>query len=260
VVHYLVDFGKSLGANATLPRYDPDGHAARVDLVWTAKSLATLGLVRRPWEGTYESHIDGVGRIDVEHFVPNGFNPQQPYRPFEFVDRLDGFWAAKLVMRFSPDHIRAAVEQGRFDDPRAIDYLTSVLVGRQQKLARYWFRQVSPLDRFALEAEGDRRRLCFSDLMVEYNLDPERTANTLWSARAYDFEGRSLSWSASASRAADTAGTACIAGFPFGRSHREYTIVRIAAHRHGRKLPPVDVHMARDPNTQQMRVIGISRK
>jgi len=55
------------------------------------------------------------------------------------VQNADGFWAAKIVMRFSETQIRAAVEQGAYEDPRAIDYLTRTLLERQLATGRAWF-------------------------------------------------------------------------------------------------------------------------
>jgi len=65
----------------------------------------------------------------------------------------------KIVMRFSETQIRAAVEQGAYEDPRAIDYLTRTLLERQLATGRAWFSRVSPLDQFAID---DAARLSFA--------------------------------------------------------------------------------------------------
>ena len=40
---------------------------------------------------------------------------------------LDAYWEAKRVMAFRDEQIRAIVEEGQFQDPRVVDYITKVL-------------------------------------------------------------------------------------------------------------------------------------
>jgi hypothetical protein len=86
-----------------------------------------------------------------------------------------------------------------------------------------------------------------------------RTASSRWLSASYDFEGAPSGWSQAAALAADGRGTACVANFPLGSTHDGYTVVRIAAQRHGKSLPPVDVHLARDPASGKLRIIGVVR-
>jgi hypothetical protein len=48
----------------------------------------------------------------------------------------DAFWAARRVMAFSDDLIRALVKTGQFSDPRAEAYLGDVLIKRRDKIGR----------------------------------------------------------------------------------------------------------------------------
>lgn len=164
VFHYLVDFGNTLGLYA---RHRPDeGHTEkRLDLDHL-KSLASFGLWKRPWEGVRSPGIAGVGAFDVEHFDPGGFTPYAPFSAFLAADASDALWATKILLRLTPEHIRAALEAGQFEDPRAIDYLVGVLVGRQRKTARYWFDRIAPIDAPRFE----HGRLCVRDLAVAHDL------------------------------------------------------------------------------------------
>jgi hypothetical protein len=257
VIHYLVDFGKSMGANAMIPRFLPDGHLPRLDVVRSLAMLAGLGLVRQPWEGTEHPDIVGLGFFDHAHYEPAGFSPQQPYRPFRVADELDGFWGTKLVMRLTPELIRVAVEQGRYPDPRAVDYLTDTLVARQRRLGGYWFRRVNPLDRFRVTD----RRLCFSDLLLAHGLaTPAEQAMTGWWARAFDYAGRPLGWQRRAVATAGRPGWACLSGVRLAPDEQGYTIVQINTQRGGASLAPVEVHLARAPGTGHPRIIGIERR
>jgi hypothetical protein len=63
---------------------------------------------------------------------------------------LDGYWGAKRVMAFRNEQIRAILDEGRFQDPKVVDYMTKVLESRRDAIGRAWFKQVLPLKDFAL--------------------------------------------------------------------------------------------------------------
>lgn len=261
VEHYLIDFGKSLGTNALILQIPGDGHVYNLDLPHTLMSLATLGLWKRPYEGARLTDIPGLGLFDSEHFRPGGYKPTIPFAPFLRVDALDLFWAAKIIMRFTPAHLRAAVEQARYSDPRAVDYLVEMLVARQRTAARHAFDQVNPLDGFMVRRDGDAYALCFDDLLVRHGLVPAAGSTTRYRARSHGFDGAALGWEAGAmpGRGAGHQGSACVRGLVPGGSHDGYTIVRLDTVRAGRSLPPVEVHLAADPATGALRVIGVHR-
>jgi hypothetical protein len=170
------------------------------------------------------------------------------------VDRFDGFWGAKIVVRFTRDQIRAAVEQGRYSDPRAVEYLTTTLVQRQRKTARYWFDRVNPLDRFETRPGQRGLQLCFEDLAVRYAID---RSPTRYAARAFDHEGKPLPWTGQAAPADD--GRACFEAIGPAGSHDGYTVIEIQTARQGADLPPTLVHLANDQRSGQPRVIGLRR-
>jgi hypothetical protein len=256
VMHYLVDFGKSLGANSTMAKYYADGHAYMLDLVDVPLQLLTLGLYPRDWEGTRAPALEGIPQFDSAHFDPGGFVPHDPYTPFDQADDDDNFWAAKILIRLSPEHIRAAVEQAEYPDPRAAAYMTRMLIERQRKTARYYFERVAPLDRFVVRDHGAGFVLCFEDLALAYRLGAAPSA-TSYAAASFDGAGSLLAWRGSASGAAS--GTTCLPGITPGGGPDAYTIVRIALTR-GKGFPPVHVHLARDPASGAMRVIGLRRR
>lgn len=145
VMHYLLDFGKSLGAFGIAKFHPSDTYAHDFDYKYDTLSLLAMGLWKRPWEGHYEQPHPLVGRIDVEHYRPELFRPYRPYEPMFWFDAIDGWWAAKTLLRLTPEHIRAAVEQGKFSDPEATEILVEILVGRRRKAARWFLRDVNPI-------------------------------------------------------------------------------------------------------------------
>jgi len=257
VVHYLVDFGKSLGAMGKL-NYRPDaGHTYAVDFEYAFQSIPALGLWRRPWEGTARAPNPGLGVFDTEHFHPDRWKGVTSYSPFLARDEYDMFWAAKIIMRFSPAHIRAAVEQGRYPDPAAAAFVERALLGRQRKIGRCWLSRVNPLDQFSLsETRGDRA-LCFSDLLLAYGLQ-EAGERTHYEVATFDHHGRALGQERRAEP--DARGNGCIADFPIDTQDDGYTIVALTTYRGPRFFVPVEVHMARDRRTGKLGIIGIERR
>ena len=249
LVHHILDFGLALGVYGYDQIDAADGFAETLDYGVQAASLVTLGLWQRPWEGIEVPTIRGVGRFESAHFDPLGWHDRYPYAPFHHVQDADGFWAAKLVMRFTEAQIRAATEQGAYEDPRAVEYITRTLVERQRTTGRTWFARVSPLDHIAIDGDA---RVSFDDLALVYF--PE-TAATHYVAHAYDYDGREIAWQADVAGAAH----ASLPALPVPIAHDGYTIVELSAVRGGRVLPPVRIHIARDPQTHAPRVIGIRR-
>jgi hypothetical protein len=259
LVHYLVDFGNALGAQGFLARNRASEHAFAFDPGAMARSLFSLGLWRRRWEGReFPEHILGVGLFESQTFDPATWKLNTPnYRPVFSADRFDNFWGAKIMARFTPEHIRAAVEQGRYSDPRAVDYITRTLVERQRKAVRHWFDRVAPLDGFAIESADRVHRLCFADLALVHGVARGPSTATRYDFRAFDGEGRAFDWRQAAAGTDD--GRACATAIPIARGADGYTIVRIDTVRGGRRLPGVLVHVARDLRAGAPRVIGLRR-
>lgn len=255
VMHYLIDFGNALGVMGAGLKWQTVGHTYRFDWGMGLRSLFTLGLVKRTWDGLRLPGIRGIGMFDVEHYDPGAWRPNSFYWPFEDVDRFDGFWGAKLLMRFTREQLAAIVEEAQFSDPRASRYMVDTLVARQRATAGYWFDKVAPLDRFTVEREqGAKYRLCFVDLAIAYRL---RDAVTRYEIDAYDHGGVSTGFSRTITGRVD--GRTCVGGLVPAGSHDGYTIVRVRVYRGGAELPPVKIHVARAA-TGELAVIGLRRE
>ncbi len=249
VMHYNIDFGKMLGVFAEAGSQIFVGHAYAVDVGQVMASMFSLGIYKRPWEDRKSPEIPGVGIFESRGYDPGSWKPVTPsYLPLLYTDRFDAFWGAKIIMRFTEEQIREAVKQGQFSDPRAVDYLTKVLVERQRKTGRYWFERVNPLDGF--EIKGDE--LCFDDLMVRYGLD-RRTVS--YRAAGFDFDVRPTKRLAVRPGAG---GRVCVGGLEPTASQDGYLIVQIDTVRTNLSTPPVLVHLAKDERGA-LRVIGLRR-
>nr|MBA3457835.1 hypothetical protein [Deltaproteobacteria bacterium] len=246
VEHYLLDFGKALGAMARIDQRPESGYAYYGDEKFTFLKHLNAG-IEPPWErvGPFPQ-LRGLGFIESAHFDPASWIPLHRWLPFQLADRFDRFWGAKLVMSFTPEQIRAALAAARYSEPRTIEYLVRVLGERQRKIGQEFFREVAPLDRFHIR-EG---ALCFDDLWVRNRLGGAPATYTA-ELSASDTE-RESRWHQRAH--ADGTGLVCLGGVPAGASVVE---VRIA--RPGQNLPATRVHIgvARDGSP---RVIALDRR
>jgi hypothetical protein len=57
----------------------------------------------------------------------------------------DAFWAARRVMAFSDDLIRAVVRTGEYSDPAAEAYLVTVLIKRRDAIGRAYLPAINPI-------------------------------------------------------------------------------------------------------------------
>ncbi|HEY4239893.1 MAG TPA: hypothetical protein VGM88_08760 [Kofleriaceae bacterium] len=224
VVHYMIDFGKSMGAMGDIDYDWWRGHAWRVSFGEMFKGIFTLGIGGRSWEHRHApTDIRGVPRLfDVGSMSPDHWHPDLPgYVAFLDADDFDMFWGTKLVAKFTPEQIRGAVEAARFTDPRATEYLVETIVKRQDKLARFWFARVNPLDAFAIDAHG---ALCFDDLAIGRAY--AKPAETRYAIAAFDYDGRAVG-----EQRVTGASHACAASLPAATTHDGYTVYRVTTER-----------------------------
>jgi hypothetical protein len=254
VVHYLIDFGKALGVMNNSNNWKTVGYTYRIDLAASLATFLTLGTWDRPWDNIEQPPYKGIAVFEADHFDPSRWKPNSIYFPFEDVDKFDGFWGAKIAMRFTPEMLAAVIDETKLTDPGARRYLLDTLIKRQHIVGRYWFGKVTPLDRFSVTPETTGGvTLCFDDLEQFYGFTTERLA---YRVDVFDYEGKRLP-AKPALYMSTGRGRACFANVPFGGDHDGYTIVKLAAKRSGGTRPAVDVHLARVRG--KVSVIGLRR-
>lgn len=144
VRHYLIDFNGCLGSGSFVARSYPTGGEYFVDYGVMATSLATLGLKPFAWEAVRDPKIPALGFIEADAFDPEGWRPDYPNPAFDERTGRDMRWGARILAGFTDAHIRAAVEQARYTDPRATEELVRVLIERRDKLVRRWLPGSAP--------------------------------------------------------------------------------------------------------------------
>ena len=174
VEHYILDVGSSFGASAIGPKAVGESYESGLDFGWTGRRLVSLGFAEEPWRRARQSTgIPSIGNYESAVYQPQNFKAMIPQPAFREMTDRDAYWGAKIVASFSNEQIAAAVEAAHYEDPRASAYLVANLIVRRDKIARYWFGRIAPLDYFSVQ--GDALR--FRDLAVDIGLT---------GARAYD--------------------------------------------------------------------------
>jgi hypothetical protein len=127
----------------------------------------SLGFAQEPWRrARQDTGIPSIGNYESAVYRPQHFKEMVPQPAFREATDRDGYWGAKIVASFSDEQIAAAVEAAHYEDPRARNYLVSNLIVRRDKIARYWFGKIAPLDFFSVQDDVLR----FRDLAVDIGL------------------------------------------------------------------------------------------
>ena len=187
VVHYLLDFGDSLGAAGTQPKFPGQGYESRLDWALIGRELFSFGLAYRYWLPVQRSPFRSVGLYEAQVFRPERWRPNLPNPAFDDADALDTYWAGSIIARFQPEHLLAVVDAADYVEPGAREWILRVLLARQYKVLDLAFRRVLPLDQLKI----DRWTVSMTDLAVQANLllRPDEVRYR-WSSE--DSEGREL--------------------------------------------------------------------
>jgi hypothetical protein len=110
------------------------------------------------------SEYPSIGPFEGDQFDPAAWKPQTPVTAYVDLRADDAFWAARRVMAFTDDLIRAAVRTGQFSDPVAERHLAAVLAKRRDAIGRAYLTAINPIVDPVLEADGT---LSFTNAAVE---------------------------------------------------------------------------------------------
>lgn len=182
--HYLIDMGSTLGSNNIIPHSPKYGNEYLVDPRTIGLQFITMGAWVKPWEFDTR-HLDpefpAVGYYESKIFDPGAWYPTYPNPAFEHTTLRDAFWGAKIVMAFKDEDIRAVVETARMSNPAAKEYLIKTIIERRDKVGRYWFARINPLDKFRFERDRTGiLTLNFNDLAVDGNLENAKDAKYVY--------------------------------------------------------------------------------
>lgn len=146
VRHYLLDFGGALGSYGALTEYLWDGYQHYFSFKEMWANLLTLGLLVDSWERREFTHWPAVGAFGVDPFVPRKWQPRYPFAPIQRSQPDDDFWAVKILTALTREHITKLVNNARYPNQEAAQYMIDTLWQRREMMLQCFLRRVTPLD------------------------------------------------------------------------------------------------------------------
>jgi hypothetical protein len=176
--HYIEDFLTILGSGFSREKGAREGFESLFSFKRSLKNFAGFGFYSHEWQRTGYPEIDSVGLFESTIFDPAAWQPN--YSAAALANHLpdDDYWAAKLLMAFTDEDIRTIVETAQYSDIRARNWISGCLIDRRDKIGRYYFERVLPLDNFRL----DGFRLKYDDLAARHGFRKARDYTIRWSA------------------------------------------------------------------------------
>jgi hypothetical protein len=154
VRHYLQDVGSTFGTGANAPREYDEGWEYLFEGDLALKRLYTFGFLVPSWQTVRYANNTAVGRFEAIQFDPVGWRPRVPTAAFLRARADDTFWAARRVMAFSDDMIRAMVTTGRYTDPQDAKLLADVLIDRRDRIGYAYLVEINPVVNVTLGSDG----------------------------------------------------------------------------------------------------------
>jgi hypothetical protein len=156
VKHYLQDVGSTFGM-ANRPHDWSFGWEYLFEPNVSRARLVSFGFDLSPWQTIPYTENRSIGHFEGDHFDPRTWKPQTPNAAYQEMRADDAFWAARRVMAFSDDLIRAAVRTGQYSDSAAELLLASVLIKRRDAIGRTYLTAINPIVNPSLDASGTLR-------------------------------------------------------------------------------------------------------
>jgi len=266
--HYVQDFGNTLGANGSGIHSPLHGQAYLIDPRHIVLNNLMLGMRVSTWEKVDPTPPwPSVGYFRADVFKPGSWVAAHPIPAFENMTLRDAFWGAKLVTNFTDSDIRHIVETGKLSNPEAEQYVIDVLKQRRDKIGRYWFKRVNPVDKFVFTKNSEGSiQFRFTDLGISTQLFSKE--NTSYRLGVFDENKNQIG-----NRVVTDTPMITLTGLDNKLGKDISTMVdgdtqnpsvfkvRIITHRPElEKKQPVDVYFSYAKNPLEIRIIGIDRK
>ena len=250
VKHYLQDVGSTFGMCNELYEWDLS-YENFVQGDTTLRRLASFGFALSPWQTVDYVEYPSVGKFEGDVFDPRKWRPQTTTVAYLEMRDDDAFWAARRVVAFSDEMIRAAVHTGQFSNPDAEKLLADVLIKRKKKIAEAYLPAINPIVEPRLDGNG---RLTFTNAAVDAGVaKPPASYVASWSS----FDNTTNESKPIAETTSATAAMQAPAGLP--TMPGSFVAIDISANdtAHPTWSTPIRTHFRRDGATWKL--VGLER-
>lgn len=178
--HFMIDFGSAFGSRWPRDQISRRlGRSYYFDTEHVLVDLLSLGLWPREWEQLEVNDQEIFGYYDGDTFTSSKWRAGYPNPAFDRLTPRDALWMVRILSRITPAHLRAAIELGRFHDPRETEALFGLMLKRRQRIFEEYLTQYPPLATFRLARrtpDSLTQSLCFEDLALYHQVaDPAVT-------------------------------------------------------------------------------------
>ncbi|MEM9729122.1 MAG: hypothetical protein AAF997_11080 [Myxococcota bacterium] len=166
--HNLIDFGDAFGNLSVVPgvteRY---GHTYFFDVSHIFQDFFTFGAIKRPWR---DNELGPTGEVlayyNVETFEPDKYRTSYQNPAFVRSTERDKAWMARIIARFTPQILAAALDRAAIRNPIVREELTRIVFARREKILKRWFHKLSPLTHPEFRQTDEGSMLCLEDLAL----------------------------------------------------------------------------------------------
>jgi hypothetical protein len=164
VIHNQMDTSEALGSEWTGMEAITRrlGYSYVLDWGDMGADFFTLGIPLRVWDTN--ERVPGKEMFvfyNVKDFVPDQWKNEYPNTAFSRMTERDGAWMARILARFTPEHVHALAGMARYSDPSNTVYLEQVLAGRLAKILDRYLTRLSSITELHVE---NKDHLCGVDL------------------------------------------------------------------------------------------------
>lgn len=172
IKHYLIDFDDAFGTNAARKNILWSGYNQNFSFRDILENLFTLGLRVEDWEKITPTQWKSVGLFESSVFKPEDWKETHPFKPIRDSQPADNYWAAKIIVALTPEHIRALVNAAGYTEKGAAEYIANTLMERRNKILTHFLKQVSPIEFEKFEG----RKIIFRNIAKAYLNEPSTNA------------------------------------------------------------------------------------
>ena len=251
IKHYLQDVGSTFGMGANGPHDWDEGFEYFYEGTPTLRRMLTLGFWLSPWQTARYPVYDSVGRFEGDAFDPATWRPHAATKAYIEMRADDAFWAARRVMAFSDEAIRAVVSTGQLTDSEAERHLVDVLITRRDAIGRAYLTALNPIVEPELGADGT---LTFRNAAVDAGV---AQAPESYRASWHRFDNATGATTALGETSSREVRMQAPAGLPSNAGAYVQVDISASSQAHASWSQPVVVHFRRTPTGWQL--VGLDR-